>query len=223
MRSATATCFGWHSRCTHRKLFGLVAFHNRRRRLRRRRTDLPRTIVPKQRSRLLSSSRVFTGKVFSVRRDRVQEPGGIVVSRDIVVHPGSVVVMPVFPDGKLLLIRQYRHTAQDFLWELVAGRVDEGESPLDAAHRELAEETGYTARRLKKLLEIFPSPGFVAEMMWIFAATGLTAGVATPEEDERIEARRFSLREAERMIRNGQLRDAKSIAGILYYSRFMKR
>lgn len=179
--------------------------------------------MPKQRSKLLSSKTVFTGKVFSVRHDEVSEPGGVVAGRDIVVHPGSVVVMPVFPDGKILLIRQYRHTAQDFLWELVAGRVDQGESPVAAAHRELGEETGYSARRLKKLLEIFPSPGFVDEIMWIFAATGLTEGSAHPEEDERIEARRFSLREAERMIRSGKLRDAKSIAGILYYSRFLHR
>jgi ADP-ribose pyrophosphatase len=179
--------------------------------------------VLKQRGKTLSSHVVFTGKVFSVRHDEVSEPGGIVAGRDIVVHPGSVVVMPVFPDGKILLIRQYRHTAQDFLWELVAGRVDAGESPTAAAHRELAEETGYAAKRLKKLLEIFPSPGFVAEIMWIFAATGLTQGAATPEEDERIEARRFSLRQAEKMIRSGKLRDAKSIAGILYYSRFGSR
>jgi ADP-ribose pyrophosphatase len=176
--------------------------------------------VPKPSGKTLSSRVIFTGKVFSVRHDEVSEPGGVLAGRDIVVHPGSVVVMPVFPDGKILLIRQYRHTARDFLWELVAGRVDAGESPIAAAHRELAEETGYAARRLKKLLQIFPSPGFVDEVMWIFAATGLTAGAARPEEDERIEARRFSLRQAERMIRNGTLRDAKSIAGILYYSRF---
>ena len=179
--------------------------------------------MPKQRGQTLSSRVVFTGKVFSVRHDQVSEPGGVLAERDIVVHPGSVVVMPVFPDGKILLIRQWRHTAQDFLWELVAGRVDAGESPVEAAHRELAEETGYAARRLKKLLEIFPSPGFVDEIMWIFAASGLTLGAARPEEDERIEARRFSLREAERMIRSGKLRDAKSIAGILYYARFALR
>jgi ADP-ribose pyrophosphatase len=177
--------------------------------------------VPRQRAKVVSSRVVFKGKVFSVRHDEVHEPGGIVAGRDIVVHPGSVVVMPVFPDGKILLIRQYRHTAGDFLWELVAGRVDQDESPRAAARRELAEDTGYSARRLKKLMELFPSPGFVAEIMWIFAATGLTPGPARPEEDERIEARRFSLRQAERMIRSGELRDAKSVAGILYYSRFL--
>ena len=175
----------------------------------------------RQQARVLSSRQVFAGRVFSVRRDRVSEPGGIIATRDIVVHPGSVVLLPVFPDGTILLVRQYRHAARAFLWELVAGRVDAGESAVEAAHRELAEETGYAARRLRQLLEIFPSPGFVSELMWIFTATGLTRSAARPEEDERISARRFSLAQIESMIRRGKLRDAKSIAGILYYARFV--
>ena len=176
----------------------------------------------KQQARVLSSREVFAGRAFSVRRDRVSEPGGVVAVRDIVVHPGSVVLLPIFPDGTILLVRQYRHAARAFLWELVAGRVDAGESPVQAAHRELAEETGYSARRLRKLLEIFPSPGFVSERMWIFFATGLAPGAARPEDDERISARRFSLAALERMIRRGALRDAKSIAAILYYARFVR-
>jgi ADP-ribose pyrophosphatase len=178
--------------------------------------------VRKKQARVLSSRVVFSGRVFTVRRDRVSEPGGVVAVRDIVVHPGSVVVLPVFPGGQILLVRQYRHAARGFLWELVAGRVDARESPLQAAHRELAEETGYTARRLRKLLEILPSPGFVSERMWIFSATGLAPGAARPEDDERISARRFSLAAAERMIRRGTLRDAKSVAAILFYARFVR-
>jgi len=178
--------------------------------------------VRRQQARVLSSRQVFAGRIFSVRRDRVSEPGGVIAVRDIVVHPGSVVVLPIFPGGTLLLIRQYRHAARAFLWELVAGRVDAGESPVQAAYRELVEETGYTARRLRKLLEIFPSPGFVSERMWIFSASGLTRGAASPEDDERIIARRFSLAAAEQMIRRGTLRDAKSIAAILFYARFAR-
>jgi len=178
--------------------------------------------VRRQQARVLSSRQVFAGRIFSVRRDRVSEPGGVIAVRDIVVHPGSVVVLPIFPGGTLLLIRQYRHAARAFLWELVAGRVDAGESPVQAAYRELVEETGYTARRLRKLLEIFPSPGFVSERMWIFSASGLTRGAASPEDDERIVARRFSLAAAEQMIRRGTLRDAKSIAAILFYARFAR-
>jgi ADP-ribose pyrophosphatase len=105
---------------------------------------------------------------------------------------------------------------------LVAGRLEAGESRAAAARRELIEETGYTARRVKQILEIFPSPGFVTEHMWIFAATGLQRGVAQPEEDERITARNFSLRALEKMIRGGSLHDAKSVAAILFYSRFLK-
>jgi ADP-ribose pyrophosphatase len=175
-----------------------------------------------KKAKLLSSRVVYAGKVFSVRRDRVAEPGGVVASRDIVVHPGSVVILPVFSDGKILLVRQYRHAAGSFLWELVAGRVDAGETPAAGAHRELAEETGYAARRLRKLLEVFPSPGFVSERMWIFLAMELTLGTARPEKDERITPRRFSLAAAESMIRRGVLRDAKSITAILFYARFLR-
>jgi len=173
-------------------------------------------------ARILSSQTVFEGPVFSVRRDRVAEPGGILATRDIVVHAGSVVVLPLFPDKTILLIRQYRHAAGEHLWELVAGRVEPKEKKLAAAHRELLEETGYTAGRMREILELFPSPGFVSERMWIFVASGLTRGAAQPEEDERITSRRFSFRAVERMIRTGLLRDAKSVAAILFYSRFLR-
>jgi ADP-ribose pyrophosphatase len=166
--------------------------------------------------RVFSSEMVYEGTVFRVRRDRVAEPGSIVVTRDIVVHNGSVVLLPIFRDKTILLVRQYRHALRAYLWELVAGRVESKESTLAAARRELLEETGYTARRLRQILEIFPSPGFVSERMWIFAATGLTRGAAEPEEDERITPRRFSLPVLERMIRRGSLRDAKSVAAILF-------
>ena len=177
--------------------------------------------MPTARAKVLHSDILYEGKVFSVRQDRIVEPGGIEVTRDIVVHRGSVVVLPVFPDGDILLIRQYRHAAGDFLWELVAGRVEEGESRPAAARRELLEETGYTASRVKQILEIIPSPGFVTERMWIFAASGLREGTAQPEEDEKITARKFSLAALEKMIRRGTLHDGKSVSAILFYSRFL--
>lgn len=178
--------------------------------------------MPNRRARVLDTKTLYEGNVFSVRQDRIAEPGGVVVTRDIVVHRGSVVILPIFPDGDILLIRQYRHALGASLWELVAGRLEPGESKPAAARRELIEETGYTARRMQQLLEIFPSPGFVTERMWIFAASGLRRGVAQPEEDERITARKFSLASAEKMIRRGSLHDAKSVAAILFYSRFLK-
>ena len=176
-----------------------------------------------KRAKILRSESVFQGRVFGVRRDRVQEPGGIVATREIITHHGSIVVLPVFPDGSILFIRQYRHAASSYLWELVAGHLDPGESKTRGAHRELVEETGYTARKMRLLLEIFPSPGFITEKMWIFLATGLTKGVARPEDDEKITSKRVSLATAEKMIRDGAVRDAKSVAGILYYSRFVKK
>ncbi len=179
--------------------------------------------MAKQRAKLIKSEVLYQGKVFGVRRDTVIEPGGIRADRDIVVHSGSVVVLPVFPDGRVLLVRQYRHSAGDFLWELVAGRKEPDETPIAAARRELIEETGYTARRLQKLLYIMPTPGFVNEWMWIFAAEGLTQGVSQPEEDERIVPRAFTMKQVDAMIRSGKLRDAKSVAGLLYYMRYIKR
>lgn len=149
------------------------------------------------------------------------EPGGIRVTRDVVVHPGSVVVLPVFPDGRILMIRQYRHSVGRYLWELVAGRIEPGESPASAARRELKEETGYTARRVRKLLDLFPTPGFVSERMVLFVVEGLQRGPSRPEEDERITARAFRPAELERWMKAGRLRDAKSIAGIFYYRRFV--
>jgi ADP-ribose pyrophosphatase len=178
--------------------------------------------MPNRGARVLQSKTIYEGNVFGVRQDRIAEPGGIVVTRDIVVHRGSVVILPVFPDGGILLVRQYRHALGASLWELVAGRLEAGESRPAAARREMIEETGYSARHVKQILEIFPSPGFVTERMWIFAATGLRRGMAQPEEDERITARKFSLDALEEMIRRGSLHDAKSVAAILFYSRFLK-
>jgi ADP-ribose pyrophosphatase len=179
--------------------------------------------LPTTRAQILKSEVLYQGKVFRLQRDTVIEPGGVRAERDIIVHPGSVVVLPIFKDGRVLLIRQYRHSVGEFLWELVAGRKESNESPLAAARRELAEETGYTSKRLRKLMRIVPTPGFVNEWMWIFAAEGLTEGAAHPEEDEKITPRIFTLKHAEKMIQRGTLRDAKSICGILYYMRFIKR
>jgi ADP-ribose pyrophosphatase len=176
-----------------------------------------------KRAQILKSEILYQGKVFSLQRDTVIEPGGVQVERDIIEHPGSVVVLPIFKDARILLIRQYRHSVGEFLWELVAGRKERNESPVAGARRELVEETGYTAKRMRKLMRVVPTPGFVNEWMWIFAAEGLTEGAAQPEEDEKITPRIFSLKEAEKMIERGTLRDAKSICGILYYMRFRKR
>lgn len=177
--------------------------------------------MSKQRARVLSSKLIYEGKVFGVRHDHIIEPGGVDTTRDIVTHSGSVVILPVLPNGRILLVRQFRYVADGFLLELVAGRIEPGEQPLQAARRELAEETGYRAERLVKMLDVFPTPGFVKERMHVYAATGLTPGTTNFDEDERIETKSFSLAQLLRMIRQGKLHDAKSVAGILYYARFV--
>lgn len=172
------------------------------------------------RAKITSSETLFRGRVFDVRREHVKEPNGVEATREFVVHNGSVVILPVFDDGRMLLVCQYRHSVGGYLWELVAGRMEAGENPLAGAKRELLEETGYTARSWQKILDVFPTPGFVSERMVVYVARDLRAGTAQPEADERITARAFFPRELEDWIREGKLRDAKSIAGILYYLRF---
>lgn len=170
---------------------------------------------------IVKSEMIYEGPVFGLRRDEVIEPTGLRTVREVITHPGSVVVLPILPDKKILLIRQYRHATRQYMWELVAGRIDGGEEPKHAAARELIEETGYRAKRLKIFLDVFPTPGFLEERMYILLAEGLTPGKATPEEDERITAKAFTRKEVEKMIRTNKIRDGKTIAGVLYYLRFL--
>jgi ADP-ribose pyrophosphatase len=172
-------------------------------------------------ARVLSSRVAYRGPAFWVTTDRVLEPSGVRVRRDIVHHTGSVVVLAVDDTGRepqILLLRQYRHAAQQYLWELCAGRIDAGEKPLPAAKRELLEETGFTATRWKRIFQFYASPGFVAETMAVYLARGLRAGEAQPEEDEVIETRFFPLRVAVKMVMRNTIRDAKTISAILWLS-----
>jgi ADP-ribose pyrophosphatase len=172
-------------------------------------------------AQVLSSTIIYNGPVFGIRCDEVIEPSGVRATREVITHPGSVVVLPVLPDGRIVLIRQYRYAARQYLWELVAGRIDAGETPQVAAARELIEETGFRAKRFRVFLDVFPTPGFLEERMVILLAEDLTAGEAEPEEDEKIISRAYNRKQLEEMIRGGKLRDAKSIAGILYYFRYL--
>jgi ADP-ribose pyrophosphatase len=181
-----------------------------------------RSEMAKAKVKTLKSTVVFRGKVFGVRRDEVREPGNLRVTREVITHSGSVVLLPVFEDGRILLIQQYRYAARQNLWELVAGRIDKGESVKKAAARELKEETGYKAKRFSEFLEVFPSPGFLEERMHILLAQGLSEGKAEPEADEKIISRAFKVDELVDMMQRRELRDAKSIAGILYYLTFLR-
>ena len=173
-------------------------------------------------ARVVSSRLAYDGPVFRVTTDMVVEPGGIRARRDVIRHSGSIVILAVDDSSAsepcILLERQYRHAAQSMMWELPAGRIDEGESPLAAARRELLEETGFTASQWKKILHFYVSPGFLDETMTIYLARGLKAGVAQPEADERIVTRFFPLSAAKNMALNGSIRDAKTICGIFWLS-----
>jgi ADP-ribose pyrophosphatase len=163
--------------------------------------------------KLISSVLKYKNDLFSVTQDHVVDPDGFEIHRAVVQHHGSAVMMAVDARKRILLVRQYRVPARGYLWELPAGRLDKGETPLQAARRELIEETGYRAKHWKKLVMFYPSPGFVAEKMTIFLATGLTAGEATPMDDERIEARWFTAKEIEQSIRSGKILDGKTMLG----------
>ena len=146
--------------------------------------------------KITSSREVYQCTLFRVTEDQAVDPKtGFEIKRSVVRHAGSAVMMAVDEKKRILLVRQYRLPAGKYLWELPAGSVDPGEKPLQAARRELIEETGYRARTWRKLASFCPSPGFVAERMTIYLATDLTAGTATPMDDERIETRWFTRRE----------------------------
>jgi ADP-ribose pyrophosphatase len=169
--------------------------------------------------KVVSSRTVYHGPVFRVVSDQVIEPGGLQVRRDIVRHQGSVVIMAVDESNgepQLLLERQYRYAPGEYLWELPAGRVDDGESELAGAKRELIEETGFRARQWKRVLRYYASPGFLDETMAIYLARDLTRGPAQPEDDENIKTRFFPLSTVIQMAVSGRLLDGKTIAGVLW-------
>ncbi len=166
--------------------------------------------------KITSSKQVYDCGLFRVTEDRAVDPKtGFEIKRSVVRHIGSAVVMAEDAKKRVLLVRQYRLPAERYLWELPAGRLDPGETPLQAAKRELAEETGVKAREWKKLASFWVSPGYVQERMTIFRARNLTEGKATPMDDEQIETGWFKRKEITGMIANGKIQDAKTMVGFL--------
>lgn len=168
------------------------------------------------RFRIVSAKELLRTRVFTVSREKAVGPAGVTIDREIVRHLGSAVMMARDARGRLLLVRQFRLPARRLLWELPAGRLDAGESPLAAARRELIEETGYRARRWTRLASYFPSPGYCAERMTLYLAEDLTPGPAQPEADESIESRWFTQAEIRKMIRRGVIADGKTLVGALW-------
>ena len=158
----------------------------------------------------------FHGSVFSVRVDRLRYDDGQTHRIDVVQHPASLAVIATPSRDEIVLVRQYRHAAKAFLWEVPAGSADAGESPEEAARRELREETGYRARRLRPLGAFFTSPGFCDELMHFYHAHGLEAGDQQLDEDERIEVATFSYDAAWRLVHGGQVADCKTVLALLW-------
>jgi ADP-ribose pyrophosphatase len=161
----------------------------------------------------VSSKEIYKGRVFDVRLDTIRE-GEVEYNREVVVHKGSAVIVPVFADGTVALVRQYRHPAGKSLLEVPAGSLDAGESPEVGAARELEEEIGVTAGKLEKIAEFYVSPGFLTEKMYVFLATELTETSQRLEDDELIEIERIPLADAMTMARDGRIEDAKTIIGL---------
>jgi ADP-ribose pyrophosphatase len=184
----------------------------------------PKIVVETETAQLLSSKVVFEGPLFRILHDKLIEPGGKHSERDVIRHNGSVVILAIDSskskkDPWIVIERQYRHAANQFLWELPAGKLEAGEDPLVGGQRELEEETGYRAKKWKPLVEYYASPGFLGESMKVFLAEGLLAGDAHPEEDEQIEFRLVKLSDVLKMIDKGLIKDGKTLTSVLLYSR----
>lgn len=163
---------------------------------------------------VLSMAVMLECDLFDVTRSLIQH-NGVIYNRDVIRHPGSAVIVPLFEDRTVGLVRQYRHAAGEDLLELPAGSLEQGETAEECAAREVREEIGFAAGRLRKLTEFYVSPGFLSEKMTVFIATELEESRGTPDEDEFIDFVRMPLAEAAEMARNGHLADAKTMLGLL--------
>jgi ADP-ribose pyrophosphatase len=167
---------------------------------------------------LIRRERVYDGRVFQVDRDLVTLPHGPTVTLEVVRHSASAVILPIPEAGHIVLIRQYRHAVNQWLWEVPAGSVDPGESPEEAARRECLEEIGQVPETVVRLGALYPTPGYCDEEMVFFRVSGLTAATeaaaVNKDEDEDIEARTFTLRDARDMVRRGEITDMKTVVGL---------
>jgi ADP-ribose pyrophosphatase len=174
----------------------------------------------------LATRRVYTGNVVRLDVDTVRFPDDSTGELEIIRHPGAAAVVPCASDPAngdptILMIRQFRHAADGLLWEIPAGTLAPGEAPEDCARRELHEETGVMADRIERLTSIYTTPGFTDEVIHLFWAQGLTAGVPERERDEFIEVKPKPLSEVLAGIKSGEVRDAKTVVAILYMAGFI--
>lgn len=172
--------------------------------------------------KIVSSKECFRSKVFTVTEEKAVDPDGFEIERAIVRHPGSAVILVVDDKKRVLMVRQFRLPAEASIWEIPAGKVDAGETPLQACKRELVEETGYRAKKWKKMFSFYPSPGYVGEKMNVFLATQPEKGDACPMDDERIECKWVPALELDKQIKTGKIVDGKTIAAFLAWQRYFR-
>jgi ADP-ribose pyrophosphatase len=175
----------------------------------------------------LSTTRQYSGRRINVDLDSVRFPDGSTGTLEMVRHPGASAVVPLLDrlgtaDPRVILIRQYRYAALDYLWEIPAGTLEPGESPEHCARRELKEEAGVEATELRHLISIFTTPGFTDERIHLYCATGLTRVPATPEHDEFLETHELRWSDIGAMIREGRIQDGKTLTALLYLQSFLK-
>lgn len=169
-----------------------------------------------ERPHVLSSERIFEGRVFNVRLDHVRYADGAEHRVDIVEHNSSYAIVARPSPGEVILVRQYRHAAGSALWELPAGTAEPGEDPLAGAARELQEETGYRAGRIRPIGTLYPTPGFCTETMHFFVAEELLPGEQMLDDDERIEVGIYSWDAAWRLVASGEIADMKTVLALLW-------
>jgi ADP-ribose pyrophosphatase len=165
--------------------------------------------------KILEKKDVFRGQLLNVRADRLEDEGGRETVREFVVHPGGVAILAHPSPGEILFVEQYRYPVGETLIELPAGTLEPGEDPLRTAHRELEEETGYRAERMNLVASYYTTPGFTSELMYFYQAGDLTSGAQRLEDDESIEVVVLRREQAMEMMRNGRIRDAKTLIGLL--------
>lgn len=164
-----------------------------------------------------SRKKIYRGYCFEVVRDEVTWPNRLRLKRDLIIHPGISVMIPLLDKNHVVLVRQFRYGANQMLWEIPAGTIDGKERPLSCAKRELAEEIGYSAKKWKKIARFYSSPGFNTKIVHCFLATHLVPRKSSLEADEILRAKVFSVGEVERMIRDRKIRDAKSLVPLFYF------